>query len=266
MKKKNHIRTALIAASFFFFLLCASVQLSFAGIMVDPTVIELSGTPGEVVTGEYTVINKGEEPVIVTIEPVDWLKRYLKKKDTISPEEWLSFEETTYELGPAEVKKIPYTVTVPENMKSEEAAQVYFSFMGKSGEQALRTRLGVIFYLAATNKVKIKADIEDFFFEAKPTPEKENFYNVNFRVSIKNEGNVHIRPFGAVKIQQDKVDIVVLKINPERGIYAGDSDNIQAYVEEVPLAPGEYTVLAEIHCDMYGEQEIITQKKKVTLE
>jgi hypothetical protein len=59
---------------------------------------------------------------------------------------------------------------------------------------------------------------------------------------------------------------VILQINPERGIYAGRSDEITALVEGVPLVAGEYDVVAEIQCDMYGVEKMITDKKKVVIE
>jgi len=266
MNTKNRTRKILITLSVALFLALTCAALSYAGIMVEPTVIETSGRPGDVLTGEYKVINKSDEPVIVSIEPVDWMREYLKKERTRDPKEWLSFEETSFELAPAELKKIAYTVTVPKDLKEEQAAQVYFAFMSKDGGQAMRTRLGVIFYLGVSNKVKVKADIEDFFFEAVPSKDVQNAYDVNFRITIENKGNVHIRPFGNVTIKQKKTELVVLKINPERGIYAGDTDAIKAYVEEVPLTPGKYTVIAEMHCDMYGKEKLIKKKKKLTFE
>lgn len=246
-----------------FFLPAHSVQ---AGIMVEPTVIEQSGTPGEVINGVYTVTNKSTEPLVVTIQAADWLKQYLKQEGTRHPDEWLSFSETSFTLDAAEVKKIPYTVSVPDDLKNEQAAQVYFEFNNPEAAQSMRTRLGVIFYLAPRGQVTMQASIEDFVFDVAKKEEQVDTYSVVFRIRVKNQGDVHIRPFGKIRMQQDGKDSVILQINPERGIYAGRDEVLSAFVKEVPLVPGEYDVIAEIECGMYGKDNLLIEKKKVVVE
>jgi len=58
----------------------AVTQTLWAGIAVDPTFTEVSLLRGQSNQGTYTVVNNGAAPVIITIEPMDWLKRYLEKK------------------------------------------------------------------------------------------------------------------------------------------------------------------------------------------
>jgi len=244
-----------------------SASQLWAGIMVQPTVVEKSARPGESFSGEYKVINNGKATVLVTIEPEDWLARYLKKENTVHPKEWISFSEMQFEIEAGEFKKIAYTVTVPKDMEEEQAAQIFFSFRDEDKSESLRTRLGVVFYLGNTRETKINAEIEDFLFEVLPVPEKENSFDVNFRIMIKNDSNVHIRPFGKIYLQQDGKDKVVLKINPERSIYPDRSEALAAYVREVPLKKGvTYDAIASISCDMYEKTKVLTSKQSITVE
>jgi hypothetical protein len=242
------------------------VEKIYAGIMVDPTVIEQSGRPGEVINGVYTVTNKSADPLVVNIQAVDWLERYLKQEGTLHPDEWLSFSEMSFTLDAAEVKKIPYTVTVPKDLKGEQAAQVYFEFNNPEAAQSMRTRLGVIFYLAPHDALSLQASIEDFIFDVSKKEDAGDSYSVAFRVRVKNLGDVHIRPFGKIRMQREGHDIVILQINPERGIYAGREEVLSAFVKDVPLLPGEYDVIAEIECGMYGKNNLIIEEKKITVE
>lgn len=238
----------------------------YAGIMVEPSVVEKGGVPGTTYTGEYKVINPTKSKVFITIEPEDWLKRYLQKTDTIDVKEWLTFSENQFEIEPGEFKKIAYTVTVPKALVDEQAAQIFFSFREVGGNESMRTRLGVVYYLGNEKKTDIQAEIKEFTFDVVPIPDKENATDINFGILIENKGNVHVRPFGVVRIQKENKDLVLLEINPEKAIYPNASELISAYVREVPLPSGAYDVIAEISCDMYGKKKMISTRKTITIE
>ena len=255
----------LIVLSVFFLFLSRGSD-SCAGIMIDPVIIEESGRPGETITGEYKVINSGHEAVTVRIEPIDWFRQYLDKEDTIDVKKWLSLSQKEFTLEPAQIKKIGYTVSIPEHMEEEQAAQIYFSFRGKSQSESLRTRLGVVFYLGVEGRSEIDAELTEFMFDVLPKPEKEKVYDINFRITVANKSNVHIRPYGTITIKQGEKEVIILQINPEQAIYPEKTDDITAYVKDVPLTPGSYTAAAEIHCAMYDADKVLRTSKKVVIE
>jgi len=245
-------------------LMVGVVPESTAGIAVEPTVTEVAVEQGAVLEKSYTVMNTGTEEIQVTIELVDWLKEFVGKTGTADLASWLSFPEKTFVLGGGETCAVPYTITVPKKLDSEQVAQVFFAFAGTGGEQqSFRTRLGVILYLGIAGKEQLKAEITDYTVHAKKN--EAGRYDVTAKLAIENKGNVHIRPSGKVRITKHREEVAVIPIRAGKGIYAGLTELIYGSEENLALKPGTYTVYADINCSMYGIYYAIQKKTKMVV-
>ena len=236
----------------------------YAGISVDPTFTEVSLLPCQSEQGTYTVINTGEAPVIVTIEPIDWLRQYLQKEHTVDVSKWLFFEELEFSLEPGAIKKVPYTVTVPPSMHEEQAAQVFFAFRNTGQEQAaFRTRLGVIFYLSVRGTERIKAKIKSDTI--RPEMKENGTYDIVSHITIQNKGNVHIRPRGVITLTSRREDIGQIAVKLGKGIYPHHTDTLAVRGEQITLSPGTYKATVSLDCSMYGIEKHIKKKVYFTI-
>ncbi len=247
---------------FFIFILYATY--TYAGIAVQPTVTEMSVAQGKTVEGIYTVINTGTDEMIVTIKPVDWLEKYLKQESTADVNTWLSFDKTEFSVSPGEMKKIKYTVTVPYKLMEEQVAQVYFAFRNKEQAEMFKTRLGVIFYLGIKGKEHLEASVDKV--QINTSGNEDGTYNIRTAaVTIKNSGNVHIRPFGVVRVRKNHEEVARVEIKSGKGIYAGKTDIVYGIGEDIKLTPGTYEAEAEIDCGMYDIENKISKKIYFTI-
>ena len=213
MMKK--IKIIILCGIVFFALSCNTI---FAGLAVEPTVTEISIEPGETYRGTYKVINTGTEEVLVNIEPEDWLKRYLKKENTVDVSKWLSLDETTFTLAPAAIKEINYSVSIPPEMEEEQAAQIFYSFSRPEiDSKSFRTRLGVIMYLAIKGKERLEATIEGIRIRKEEVGKGK--YKISGRVTVNNTGNIHIRPYGVIRITKYGKRVALIEIQKDKGIY-----------------------------------------------
>jgi len=236
----------------------------FAGLAVDPTITEISIARDEIYQGTYTVINTGDEELIVNIEPEDWLKRYLKKENTVDVSKWLVLEETSFTLAPAAMKEINYSVSIPPEMEEEQAAQIFYSFSKKAiDSKSFRTRLGVIMYLAIKGKEHLKAEIEELNIQAKKSG--KGTYDLVSYIKINNTGNIHIRPYGVVRIMKYGKRVALIEIKKGKGIYPRISDVVSGTATNVELKPGGYKAEAEMYCTMYGIEKKISKKINFTI-
>ncbi len=252
----------IICFFFFFWGFCMLCNV-FASIGVSPTITEISIEKGGIYEGSYIVSNSSGEELEISIEPVDWRKKYLKLDNNVEVREWLSFEEYSFILKPGEIREVFYEAKAIGKIKNEQVAQVFFAFSRKNQNKAFRTRLGVIFYLSVKGNEKLKAKIKRVKISVSKNDDKSK--NIYASVEIRNKGNIHIRPHGIVRITKygDEVERIVIKKG--KGIYPKRSDKIGSGIKNVNLPSGVYRAEIEIDCSMYGIKKKLFKKKKFTI-
>ena len=123
---RNHaiktIKTIFLSLSFFLIL----QNVSFAGIAVEPTIIEMVLESEGSNAGVYTIRNEGDAGVSIKVEIEDWLA--LKTGVAGIPlSDWLKVEPMEFDLGPKEEKQVNYTVNIPKDYNKEVVAMVFFA-------------------------------------------------------------------------------------------------------------------------------------------
>jgi hypothetical protein len=187
-----------------------------ANIGVDPAIVEMTLKQGEVQQGTLNVVNNGDEELIVTVEPENWLKKkgYKNKLSEKDPKDWLEVRPMKFKVAPGQPKEIHYKAKAPKDMKGELVAMVFFS--SKSKIKSVQRRFGVCFYGTIEGTEDVKCEIVNT-----TAIEDEQRGKIRFAVEIKNTGNVHVRPYGFINIYNGEDLIKYIRIKKGYPIYPG---------------------------------------------
>jgi hypothetical protein len=228
----------------------------YAWIGVEPTVTELSLSPGEKETGTFTVLNDEDKVVSVKVELEDWMRR----EEGVEVASWLEVKPHEFELGPGEAKKVKYKIKVPQEVKGELMAMVFFgSLTPGGGGVGIKTRFGVSIYVTIKGTEAVEANIEKLDV-AKYGGENSDNYGINFGVTVGNIGNVHIRPKGRVVIE-DKEGSRIKEVDILHGlpVLPQGKRTFAAIWKRGVLPPGEYKGEATIsYGELYGLKDKIS--------
>jgi hypothetical protein len=245
MLKKITRRVSILTIFLGVSILC--VSNSSAGIGVKPTVVEVEATPGVEKTGSLAVGSSDTEAVIVKVEVEDWLK-LRTGSSPVSIKEWLTMDDTELVLEPSETKSIGYRIKIPEGVKGELVAQVFFSSVvpGK-GNVNITSRFGIALYVGIEGTEILDPVITDMRIEGS-----------SLGVTIQNNGNIHIRPSGKVVIKDSDGSInQEVQVPYTAVIFAGREHVYGMSVDASKLSRGKkYTLEADISIGkVYGKNK-----------
>lgn len=221
-----------------------------AGIGVDPTVMEISVSPGGKAKGVFTVVNDGDESVQVVVQPENWPRR----KKAIDITSWLKIKPEEFKLGAKGVRKVRYKVKVPKEAEGELMSMVFFATTAPAGRAVnIRTRFGVALYVTIKGTEVLEGEISDFKVKkVKSKEEKEKLY---FTILVENRGNVHFRPRGKVIIEDgegEKLDEVEVQYGWP--VFPENRQLYRANWEPEEILPGTYKAIAIFNYgDIYSE-------------
>jgi len=242
------------AFTFALFMVLTGIVLSssslFAGIGVDPTVTEISVSPGGKAKGTFTVVNDGDESVQVVVQPENWPR----KRGAIDISSWLKIKPEEFKLGAKGVRKVKYKVKVPKEAQGELMSMVFFATTAPAGRAVnIRTRFGVALYVTVKGTEVLEGEISDFRVKkVKSKEEKEKLY---FTALVENRGNVHFRPRGKVVIEDEqgkKLDEVEVQYGWP--VFPKNRRLYRANWEPEEIVPGNYRAIAIFNYgDIYSE-------------
>jgi len=217
----------------------------FAGIGVEPTVIEISVSPGEKAKGVFTVVNDGNESIQVVVQPENWLR----KKEAMDVGSWLEVKPEEFQLGPKGTGKVKYKVRVPEDAQGELMSMVFFATTAPAGKALnIRTRFGVALYVMVKGTEVLGGEVSELKV-------KKDGGKIHFMAFVENRGNVHFRPRGKVVIEDGegkKLDEVEIQYGWP--VFPGDKHLYDGYWEPEEILPGRYRAIAIFNYgDIYSE-------------
>lgn len=115
-------------------------------------------------------------------------------------DDWLKLEDTEFVLEPMQSKNVSFLIKVPENAIGELRAMVCFNI--KEKEMMTRQRLSVGLYALINKGAEIDGEIEKIkMFPITQNPNGTN--SMSFEITIKNKGNIHLRPYGKLIIENE---------------------------------------------------------------
>ena len=208
-------------------------SLSFAGLSVNPSVINVKGVPGSSYSNAYSLTSTYENPVTVVLE-VSKGNCFSENKD-IDVKDWLKFEKTEFNLQPGETVKVPYEVLINDKMKGSLCGRVSFSAQQSS---MINLSISVPIYVIVEGTENV-----DFEISSLSLTRNSKDGSLYYKMTIKNNGNVHIRHSGKIQIYstKDKKKVKTVPIEETVPTYCESSRDFNGTIPK--LEDGKYVAL-----------------------
>jgi len=177
--------------------------LNAQAITVGPAKVEHSVDPGDVIKGEFYLLNElgytqTFYPSFEKFVEDEGQKKFLKEESEIG--EWTKISSSVT-LEPGEERLIPYTISVPDNAPpGGHFAVAWWSTAPPSKDSSklvsIVTRAGILILMRVSGDIKEEARILNFQANAK----LHWSLPVVFSTTFMNEGNVYMKPAGTISI------------------------------------------------------------------
>lgn len=228
------------------------------GFTVSPTKIELSLASKGAYTGAFTIRNTEKYTLSVSARIEDRRKAVEGKyaeADEADNFDWLTLKLPSSELKPDEAGDIIFSVEVPEGAVGELNAMIFIEAKPKEadvGAIGINTSIGVPIYVMVAGTELFQAEIGDIQLKSSSPLE--------LYVTVKNSGNVHIRPEGniAIKTKEGK-GLFKVPLNEYSYPVLPDSSRELEVRSEKMLETGEYI----IEIEMESGDKIYKKSKEV---
>lgn len=244
-----------------------NLALSQISITVAPPLVETAIAAGGLRSFKLVVSNMGNKPV-----DIQGYTRDLKLRPDGTPlildpgvisyscAKWIELTEDKFTLAPGSKKVIGAKIKVPRGERGGRYAVILFESLSsgrtKRGNVILGARLGTIMMVSIPWTLKREAEISQIRVErTSVTPQeggqgKTLIQPVNFIVSLKNMGNVHIQANGSVVIKNDEgriIDRVPLEVGTGTVLPEGVRDFQARWSNPRKMVKGKYTAEARIN-------------------
>lgn len=249
-----------------FLIILSTLALSQISITVAPPLVETSIPAGGLRSFKLVVSNMGNSAVDIQGYACD-----LKLNPDGTPlildpgvsayscAKWIELTEDKFTLEPGSKKAIGASIKVPRGVRGGRYAVILFESLSsgrrKRGNVILGARLGTILMVSIPRTLKREAKISQIKVEEAPVSPREGrqgktlIQPVDFIVSLKNTGNVHIRAKGSVVIKNDKsriIDRIPLETGTGTVLPDGKRDFLGTWSNPRKMVKGKYTAEARI--------------------
>ena len=184
--------------------------------VLEPGKMEIFANPGDSLTRSITVTNKAASSVSFKVEVEDFTGSATQdmpvvllgnEKSPYSFKDNLVPEITSFTLGAGEKITIPVKINVPYNaqpggfyssvlVSNAPSVDTTSGATGVEGKTKLISRVGTLFFVRVNGIAKESGSLDDVQV-LKPTKDDANY---KFNILFKNDGNVHLVPFGWVTV------------------------------------------------------------------
>lgn len=174
-------------------------------LTISPLKFELEAKKGETVIKEVTLSNSSGSKVSIKAGAKDFVAAGEEGKPRFVSEEqspwsmsrWIKARPARFELQPGERRKIRVIIKVPKDAEpgGHYAAALFSSTPSKGGQTGVVARLGSLILLRVPGKIVEKGRITSLI-----VPRLIERGPIDIRLRFENEGNVHIKPKGKLRI------------------------------------------------------------------
>lgn len=223
---------------------------------VGPVKLEYSADPGNKISGQLFLMNETAEdasfwPVFEKFTENNGERQFFPTEET-ELKNWFK-AEYPITLKSKEQRMVPFTIDVPNDASpGGHFAVIWWSTAppGENGQNvAVVTRAGILVYLRVSGDIEESAEIYSFnsngrFFWSLP---------ISFNTAFKNNGNVHLKPQGEIKIKNlFGMTKTALKFNPYGMIILPQSSRDIVSSWDSGFAFGPYNADIQL---VYGESK-----------
>lgn len=198
-------------------------------ITSSPLPISLTTTPGKPVTTDLRVQNSGTQTATIKVSLLKFKssdktgKPLLIKQDPAKDTyfNWVSFNKTSFTADPGEWNTVTMTIDPPTSAANGYYYAVLFSQdtsktqVGPKTSKLAGATATLVLLDVQTPGQKRQLEVTSF----KSDHKLYEYLPVNFTVSVKNTGNIHLIPAGDIFISRgkNKKTLAVISFNPNAG-------------------------------------------------
>ncbi|MCA9388451.1 hypothetical protein KC644_01665 [Candidatus Berkelbacteria bacterium] len=224
-------------------------------LTVTPLTREVNVDPGETITGEVEFTNDSNSAV--TLYPVVNDFEASNDPDSGAPEfksvtneqglaSWTNFDLDQVSLEAGQKGTFTYTIQVPDNADPGGHYGAVFGSTeapntGDSGSTiGIAARVGSLLLLTVSGEITTQGEIVDFRTD-------NNIYQsgpVNFRIAVKNNGNVHFTPMGTIDISGPTSKSIQVNDDEGRVLPSSVRNYDVSLTDDLPF--GRYTANVDI--------------------
>jgi len=222
------------------------VNYAIAGVSIQPYRVEGKIPPGKSYEGFFTMYNTAKKQTKVSITWVDKTLKPLKK-------DWLVFPRETVKIPGGKSIKLVYKINIPEGAAGEYNARVIFEETTSGAMASLAMKYNFPIYIAVAGTEKYDYSIKNI--------EIINKDQMNFKITTKNSGNVHIRPAGNIEVvnKTDKSQYTI-PFNPTKyGIIPEEEYVYECKLQKIKLTDGKYKGKITLEAGEEGSIKKVTE-------
>lgn len=202
-------------------------------LTVSPITLNLLTNPGEKTTSSIKIFNNSTEKEYLELKLAKFVADRTGSRPQIREFEsrdeyqhWLTFENNKIEVNPGEWQTVDLDFSPP----NEAALTYYYAIIVKRqvdtvDENATTVVTGAPAILVLANVASPNAIQELQLVEFKTEKKFYEYLPTEFKINIKNTGNIHLNPLGNIFIDRGKVkDVALLSFNKENGLILPGSE------------------------------------------
>jgi hypothetical protein len=186
----------------------SSVASFSEGLSINPVRVEISvPAGGAVYEGHIQLRQKGSNEMPLSVDFID--------ETPLANSSWFSAASSTLALPPAQEVTLPYRIEVPAGVAGELRGRLAFSQAASStatGGMEIVSRISVMIYVVVQGTERWAAEIESIRIPYSPQGWRAE-------VVVHNQGNVHIRPKGELRILDSEGHKTLYTIPVNEGEY-----------------------------------------------
>ncbi len=192
-------------------LLGLMIPFASDAVTVSPPLLEIEAAKGDIINQSIKVRNEGADTVTYYISAQKFIASGEKGRpgfvstavEDVDLASWIKFNYDNITIPGGQSVEIPFTITVPNFAgPGGHYAAIFLSTLppesvAAGSQVAIASRIGTLVLLRIAGEVNESAELAEF------SAGSDSYASlpVDFSVRIKNNGNVHIKPVGAIVIK-----------------------------------------------------------------
>ncbi|MDR1941869.1 MAG: hypothetical protein LBQ47_06055 [Endomicrobium sp.] len=234
----------ILVLAFLFF----SINLN-ASLTIDPYGVEIKTDRNSSFSSKWKVKNNYAREIKLNISSLEWDS--YKANKNIPVNSWLKIVPDEITLGQGESKEIFYTADAGGQMQGSVLAKVTFTVPPeRDGGVIVKMSFPVHMIIKGTEKVEF--NVENLSISSVGKSAKLN-------VTVKNTGNILIKPYGTADIYKKKKVAASVFIESDHSVFTDSQDSYSVNLPD-NLKPGKYT--AQVSIKALGYESYAPDSKK----
>lgn len=267
----THKRPKIVLIAFLILSIIPATCLAMK-MNIDPARAEVVVQPGEEKTGVVTVLNYDEEtPIHVKayVQDLVYLPDGSNDFLPIGSTPWslgdsIKIGPTEFNIPAGEQEQVRYIISLPKDARGGRYGVIFFETAAPPSQfkevgATVNVRLGTILLVTLDGTTFIKSKLTGLSVNAK---EKDKPIDISW--TVYNDSNILIRPFGTVKIIDDKkMGVAALDVNKEKAGILPQTNRRFSIQYDKKLLKGNY--FAQVVLD-YGGDALLGAQSSFKIE